>query len=353
MTKVAIICDTHKGARAEAKHFREHMAEFFQQQFFPTLKKEGVKTIFHLGDIVDRRKYINYVIMRSLRESFIEPALADFNCVFIPGNHDSYYKHSLELHAMDELIPKRPNVAVIDHPTETTFGDRKALFLPWICSANRDASVSAIEHSAASVVFGHLELSGFEAYRGYLMEKGFDPRKFDRFDAVYSGHYHHKSSRANIHYLGAPYELNWSDHGDPKGFHILDLDTLELRFVENQKRMHVKLFYDDSTGRSPDFPDAVDLKDKIVKLIVQQKVDPYQFDKTITAIEAAGVADLKVVEDHKNVDALKDSEVVEGAVTDALQVLDAEVKAPSFDFIRDDLKELFRELYDEAMALRE
>ena len=39
---------------------------------------------------------------------------------------------------------------------------------------------------------GHLELNGFEAHPGHVMERGMDKTLFDKFKRVFSGHYHSK-----------------------------------------------------------------------------------------------------------------------------------------------------------------
>ena len=53
---VAIICDTHYGARGDSTLLLNNQKKFFDGVFFPTLKSKGVGTILHLGDLVDRRK---------------------------------------------------------------------------------------------------------------------------------------------------------------------------------------------------------------------------------------------------------------------------------------------------------
>ena len=58
--KVAIITDTHYGARKGSAHLHEYFKLFYDNVFFPTLEKEGIDTIIHMGDIFDSRKSIDY-----------------------------------------------------------------------------------------------------------------------------------------------------------------------------------------------------------------------------------------------------------------------------------------------------
>ncbi len=61
---------------------------------------------------------------------------------------------------------------------------------------------------------GHLELIGFRVHRGYIMEHGTDASIFNKFEKVFSGHYHTRSDNGKIFYLGNPYEMYWNDCND-------------------------------------------------------------------------------------------------------------------------------------------
>ena len=52
---IAIITDTHFGARNDNINFSEYFYRFYEEQFFPYLKENNIKTCLHLGDILDRR----------------------------------------------------------------------------------------------------------------------------------------------------------------------------------------------------------------------------------------------------------------------------------------------------------
>ena len=47
MSIVAILTDTHYGARKGAQYLHDHFEKFYSEVFFPTLKERGVKTILY------------------------------------------------------------------------------------------------------------------------------------------------------------------------------------------------------------------------------------------------------------------------------------------------------------------
>jgi len=58
--KVAIITDTHYGCRKGSKHFHDYFEKFYDDVFFPNLKKYNVESVIHMGDAFDSRKSIDY-----------------------------------------------------------------------------------------------------------------------------------------------------------------------------------------------------------------------------------------------------------------------------------------------------
>ena len=58
--KVGIITDTHFGGKNDNLQFAAFQRQFYEGTFFPILRREGVSTILHMGDVFDRRKYSNY-----------------------------------------------------------------------------------------------------------------------------------------------------------------------------------------------------------------------------------------------------------------------------------------------------
>jgi DNA repair exonuclease SbcCD nuclease subunit len=345
--KIALVTDTHYGARGDHLAFDKHFDKFYTETFFPTLVERGIKNVIHLGDMFDRRKYINYLTLRNCRKYFFDPMLdLGIKLDVIVGNHDVFYKNTNDINSPGLLLQQYTNISAYDRPVELTYDGLDILMLPWICSDNYEESMAIITDTTATVCFGHLELAGFQMYKGQVNDHGFDSKIFGRFDLVCTGHFHHRSSSGNIHYLGNPYELTWADYEDPRGFHIFDTETRELEFIANPNRMFYKIFFNDQF----EIGDYSYLKDCFVKVVVQTKENQINFDMLIDKLEKAGPADLQVVDDHLNMD-LEDNDDILDSAEDTLTLLSKFCEQMDTKADKKKLDLLLRELYSEAINL--
>lgn len=348
--KIAIISDTHAGARGDSIIFNEYFFKFWENTFFPYLKENNITHICHLGDVVDRRKFINFVILNSWRKRFFDVLKREgITMDVIVGNHDVTYKNSNEINAMHELFDHYENINVMIEPRDVEYDGTTVAMVPWINMTNYEKSMQFLNETKSQIVFGHFEISGFEMDRGNICESGMDAKLFDRFDMVLSGHFHHKSTNRNIHYLGNQYEMSWADHNDKRGFHVFDTETRELEFIQNPYRMFHKVSYDDA---QQDFEfwnnfNYDDLKDCYLKIIVVNKQNPYLFDKVIDDLYKAGVADISIVEDLVDIEI--DDDIVDQA-EDTITILNKFIDGLTLNVEPDKLKKIMRELYVESLS---
>jgi DNA repair exonuclease SbcCD nuclease subunit len=304
-----------------------------------------------LGDIVDRRKYVNIHTASRMREDFLDP-LKDMGIVLhiIPGNHDVYYKDSNRVNVLKELVEGRPDTHIYYDPTEVDFGNTKVLMVPWICAENEKVCLNAIKKTKAPVVFGHLALQGFEMHRGSFCEDGHDANIFERFDKVLSGHFHHKSTYYNINYLGNPFEMTWNDYNDAKGFHLFNTDTRELKYISNPFKLFKKVHYNDE-GKQ--FKEVMNINfneyaNSYVKVIVGAKTNPYLYDSFIQKLESVNPIDLKAVDDHLNLALENDNDII-NQTESTLDILTKTIPQSNIpEDYQNDLATLFRNLYADA-----
>ena len=339
--KVAIITDTHYGARKGSKHLHDYFELFYKNIFFPSLEEHKIDTIIHMGDIFDSRKAIDLQSLEWAKRVVLEP-LRKYKVHLAIGNHDCYYKNTNNVNSPELLLRSYPNIKVYTKSKELTIDKRKILFLPWINSENFDETKKLIQKTKAKIAMGHLELNGFRATRGHMMENGMDVNIFDKFEKVFSGHFHTRSNDGKIFYLGNPYEMFWNDVNDPRGFHIFDTETLTHTPINNPYKLFYNIYYEDDNYK---LFNATQYENKIVKVIVRQKSNVKDFEKFIDKLYQVGVQDLKIVE---NFDIQENADFDIDEDENTLSILSRYIDESEFEYDKNIVKDIFQNLYRQA-----
>ena len=341
--KIAIITDQHFGCRKNSKVFHDFFLKFYNDVFFPTLEKEGITTIVDMGDTFDSRKGIDFAALSWAKDHYYD-RLAQMGCTIhtIVGNHTAYYKNTNEVNAVDLLLREYDNVKVYSEATDIKLDKLNILLIPWINSDNEKQTMEVISKSKSPCVMGHLECKGFEMNKGFFMDHGTDVKLFDKFERVYSGHYHTRSNNGKVYYLGNPYEMYWNDVGDNRGFHLFDTDTMVHTPVNNPYKIFYNLYYEDDDAQ---LLDTRQFAGKILKLIVRKKSDPKKFERYIDKIYASDVHELKILENFQ----LQENEEFEAFESeDTLSILNRYVEESEIDLQKSTIQDIIKEVYQEA-----
>jgi hypothetical protein len=310
--------------------------------FFPTLEKEGITTVIHMGDAFDNRKSIDFWGLDWTRRVVLDP-LSKYEVHMIVGNHDIFLRNSTEINAPELLLKDYPNIKTYSTPQTTKIGGIDIMMVPWICSENYDETLKQIKKSKAKIAMGHLELQGFRVNRNLVMEDhGMDAKIFDKFTKVFSGHYHTRSDNGKIFYLGNPYEMFWSDVNDTRGFHIFDTETLEHSPINNPYKLFYNIYYEDTPYQ---LFDATEYQNKIVKVIVRKKSKPKDFEKFIDKLYSVGIQELKIIE---NFDIQENEEFEISEDENTLTILNRYIEESEFEFDKNIIKGIFQDLYQQA-----
>ena len=349
--KVAILNDTHCGTRNSSDIFLDYQGRFYTDVFFPYCKEHNIKQILHLGDYYEHRKFVNFKALNTNRKHFLEPMKElGMSMDIIPGNHDVYYKNTNELCSLKELLGYfTSNVNICMKPTVLDYDGCKVAVLPWINKSNYEEYTKWAMQCNASILGAHLELKGFDMMPGMPNPHGMNADVFSRFESVLSGHFHTKSSRDNVHYLGAQFEMTWADVDDPKYFHVLDTETREIEAIRNPITIFKKVVYDD-TKTDYDKVDVSQFAKQFIKLIVINKNDLYMFDKFIDRLQSIDTYELKIAEsfDEYLGDSVNDEKI---SLEDTTELLDSYVEAVDTDLDKEHIKVELRKLYTEAQNL--
>lgn len=342
---IALITDQHFQARKTSKHFHDYFLQFYENVFFPYLEKNNIKTVIDLGDTFDNRNFLDPAAIDWAKRNYYD-RLRDLNIDHhvIVGNHTSKLKNTNKISSVDLILREYDNITVYKETTEVVIDNLPILFIPWINKENEAETIKKIQQTKAKVAMGHLELNGFSPYVGHVMEDGRNSDIFQKFEKVFSGHYHTRSDNGKIFYIGNPYELYFNDVDDERGFVIFLPETLCHHYVNNPFRMHYQIIYDPSTECS--LPD--ELTNKIVKVIVRKIEDFKHFEDFIASINSLQPLELKIIQTAQEID---DQEFETTESEDTLSILHRYVDEFENDYDKSSIKSIINNLYHEVHQL--
>jgi DNA repair exonuclease SbcCD nuclease subunit len=292
---VALVTDQHFGVRNNSQIFLEYQLKFYEDVFFPALEEYNVEDIIDLGDTFDRRKSIDFNILHQVREKYYRKLQKMQKTIYmIVGNHTAYYKNTNRINTLNLVLNDFDNVVIVEDPEVIRVNEMDVLMMPWINEENKEHAFTLLEEKH-KYCFGHLEINGFEMFRGQVHRDGeFDSHLFSNVENVFSGHFHRKNKKGNIMYLGNPYQLTWGDYGDVRGFHLINLQTGELKFIENPYQMFHTIEYTEA----PKKIDFEKYRDTYVKVICRKKGSVTKFQNFIKKLLSCNPIDVIIIENE-------------------------------------------------------
>ena len=226
--KAAVFTDLHLGLKNNSSVHNKDCEEFIDW-FIDNAKTHNCDTGLFLGDFHHNRNSLNITTMDySLR--CLEKLGQSFDqFFFFPGNHDLYYKDKRDIHSA-EFGKYIPGITVVHHPM--TLGD--VTMCPWLVNDEW----KHIGKKGGKYIFGHFELPNFFMNAMVQMPDHGEIQlsDFKNYELGFSGHFHKRQHKQNMHYIGNAFPHNYSDAwDDDRGMMILEWDkTPEFYTWPNQ-----------------------------------------------------------------------------------------------------------------------
>jgi DNA repair exonuclease SbcCD nuclease subunit len=271
--KVCVISDLHLGVHTNSTVWHE-IAINWANWLAKELSRKNIKDIIFCGDWHHNRSEISVNTLQVSAD--ILDILKDFNIIAITGNHDLYYKHRTDVNSLS-IYKGRKNITIFDNPYTLEAFNRTITLCPW--------NTNPADIPNSDIIFGHFEIETFKMNSYKVCEEGIKIKDLlQKASIIISGHFHTRHEKTfgsgTILYCGNPFQMDFGDLDNTKGYYILDLDTLEYEFNENvispqYKKIHlselVQLGTIDSSVRAIFTNNIVKLK--IDKNITQEDID--------------------------------------------------------------------------------
>ena len=202
----ACFTDIHYGLKSNS-HTHLNDCHRYMDWFISEAKARNAETCIFLGDWSHQRASVNIATMNaSIRD--LKKLNDNFEKVyFITGNHDLYYRDKRELNSV-EYARDLPNFVMVDE----WFIEGDVAIIPWLVQDEW----RKIKKIKAKYMFGHLELPYFKMNAMVEMPDhgGLQSDHLTGPEYVFSGHFHKRQYKNNIHYIGNAFPHNYADAGD-------------------------------------------------------------------------------------------------------------------------------------------
>lgn len=278
MNKVAVVSDLHLGVHQSSEKWLNEALKF-AEWFRGDLLDKNIKDIIIPGDVFHDRTDVNLLTIQYAAK--ILDVWKDFRIWVIPGNHDCFYKDNATISSVS-ILKGHKGVSMFDTVEVVEFGTRKFVFVPWGTPIDKIPK--------GDVIIGHFELNGFKMNSFKMCEGGEDvDNLLDKAEIVLTGHFHMRQERRSkkglILYVGTPYEMDYNDMGVDKGYHIIELDNLNIEFVVYKNTTkHKKVRVTDLINHKDTLNDYLtqEVRGNVVTFVVDREID---FDKVNALVQ--------------------------------------------------------------------
>lgn len=253
--KVILLGDLHFDSKNGDQKILDQQMRFFYKQLIPYMEENNIKHIIQTGDMFDNRKSISLNVQQRVSRLFSDTK--EIHWYTFIGNHDMWMKtdrNTTSLHLYDSA---HENLTVFYEQDTLNLENRKFQIVPFLTP-----NESFVPDPEVDAILGHFEIQDFNVTKTFTAVHGLDSSVF-RNIPVYSGHFHLRQSIKNIHYIGTPFQNDWSDYKEMKGFDVLDLETMQTTFVENvysSRHLKCTINVDSKTVKVEGFKENIVLK---------------------------------------------------------------------------------------------
>tara|TARA_Y100001972_G_scaffold129079_1_gene194005 strand:- start:1606 stop:2622 length:1017 start_codon:yes stop_codon:yes gene_type:complete len=204
--RAACFTDIHYGLKQNSRlHLQD--CERFIDWFIAEAKVRDCETCIFLGDWHHHRASVNVATMNASIKGLKKINDAFEKVYFILGNHDLYYREKRDMNSV-EYARDLSNFVMIDD----MFLQDDVAIIPWLVG-DEHKKVSKMK---CKYMFGHFELPYFKMNAMVEMPDhgGIKAEHLSGPEYVFSGHFHKRQYKNNIHYMGNAFPHNYADVAD-------------------------------------------------------------------------------------------------------------------------------------------
>lgn len=228
LKKAALFTDFHIGAKNNSLTHLQDCHDYIDW-FINNIKKDNnIDHIIFLGDWHDKRDSISILTINHSYECLKKLNNVGLKIYFMVGNHDIFSRHNSDLHSL-VFFQEFENIQLIENITIIKETEIPILISPYLFP---EQYINILKYQETKIAFLHPDFNGFVITGDTkIMEHGQNPDDYKMFDRIFCGHYHKRSNKGNISYIGNCFPHNYSDANDvERGFATYEYSTDKIEF---------------------------------------------------------------------------------------------------------------------------
>src|ERR1700733_15910790 len=118
--KILLVSDIHLGVKQNSELFINNTKDFFLKQVSAEIANSSIEQLWILGDLFDCRNNTN-VLVNNVALNILATLLSTYQNLLIKilcGNHDAYYKNTLEVSSLKIFKRFHKNLEIITNVKE-------------------------------------------------------------------------------------------------------------------------------------------------------------------------------------------------------------------------------------------
>ncbi len=306
MNKIALFTDIHFGIHQNSKEWIQITFQWLQS-FKKYCLNNNIKEIIFCGDFFNPRDVVTWSTI-DYGKKCIDFLRKDFVLHLLVGNHCCFLKDNTDINSLN-IFKGLHNVNVYDQPSSVTINTKQFLFIPWFENKDKLSQVMNYFSGKFDVIIGHFEINSFKM-SGKICENNIQSNDLlIKAPLIFTGHFHLRQTRkynnGEIVYIGNPFQMDYSDENDTKGFVILNTDDMSYSFINNEiSPVFHKIFYSqwktiDNTIKRENL-----IKNNFITIIIDEKLSNEDLEKILSNIRSYNpkqlTVNIEISDDVKN-----------------------------------------------------
>lgn len=274
MSKIMLVGDSHWGISNNNQRMVQQSITVWNY-ILDLAKDYKCDAIIEAGDFLDKRKEIDAQLLDTIRTNLINRL--EIPLYMTVGNHNLYYKDTSTVNNISIFESLSNYCHVVDKPTSVYGID----IIPWVTKDNVETITTYIKNSHNKYCVGHWELNGFQFDKSRIsdVKEVISKSLLNKYTKVFSGHYHIRSEKDNVLYIGTPYQLTWIDVDVEKYVYILDTESGDLVELITSFELYKQFSINENNWKEYCNDQ---LKDKLVKIFYEESFDKRLFNDVQT-----------------------------------------------------------------------